>query len=176
VLIKAETKSRATRAKEDSNSGNMDFTAESAAEDEDGSGRFRFWKTEAFKAKEKELRYKYVKAGLRKEFLSNMVERICRFRNYNSIIPEGSHSELGRLIVYLLRELLKIENKYGYKVPLLIAEHQTTRKNDQVTMTGILRLNEHFLATLIPKLERSEDMFVHMERSVPTIIEPLPWL
>jgi hypothetical protein len=35
---------------------------------------------------------------------------------------------------------------------------------------SILRLNEHFLLTLIPKLEKSEDMFVHMERSVPTII------
>lgn len=92
------------------------------------------------------------------------------------MIPERAHMELGNLIVYLLRELLKIENKYGYKVPLLIAEHRTTRKNDQLIFTNILRLNEHFLMTLIPKLEKSEDMFVHMERSVPTIIEPLPWL
>jgi len=30
--------------------------------------------------------------------------------------------------------------------------------------------------SLIPKLEKSQDMFVHMERSVPTIIKPLPWM
>ena len=75
-----------------------------------------------------------------------------------------------------MKELLKIENKYGYKVPLLIAEHKSVKKNDTCVQISVLRLNEHFLTTLIPKLEKSEDMFVHMERSVPTIIEPLPWI
>ena len=53
LLIKAEIKTKANRAKEDSNSTNMDFTNEAtpAEEGEDGSDRFRFWKTEAFKAK-----------------------------------------------------------------------------------------------------------------------------
>jgi hypothetical protein len=41
------------------------------------------------------------------------------------MIPERAQLELGNLIIYLLKELLMIENKYGYKVPLLITAHKT---------------------------------------------------
>jgi hypothetical protein len=37
-----------------------------------------------------------------------MVTRITRFKRYNSILPEKAQTELGHLIVYLLKELLKI--------------------------------------------------------------------
>lgn len=99
-----------------------------------------------------------------------MITRITRFKKYAGVIPERVHSELGHLIVFFLKELLKIENKYGYKVPLLIKEHRSNKTATGMVMVSILRLNEHFLSTLIPKLEKSEDMFVHMEKSVPTII------
>jgi hypothetical protein len=32
------------------------------------------------------------------------------------------------------------------------------------------------LEDIIPKIEKSDDIFLHMERCVPTIIEPLAWL
>ena len=59
---------------------------------------------------------------------------------------------------------------------LLIVDHRIVKQDNNFKSINILRLNESFLATLIPKLEKNEDMFIHMERSVPTLIEPLSWI
>lgn len=101
---------------------------------------------------------------------------MSRFLPPGSSLPENVKNRLGHLIIYILKEVLTIENKYGYKVPLLSSEHRSTKKKDQFSKVAILRINEHFLRTVIPKLEKTEDIFIHMERSLPTIIEPLPWL
>jgi len=49
---------------------------------------------------------------------------------------------MGRMLVFILKELLKIKNKYNYKVPLLILEHRTFKKNDEFTSSSILRVND----------------------------------
>ena len=89
---------------------------------------------------------------------------------------EEVQSELGQVLIYMLKEVLTVSNKYGYRVPLITSEHRLLKRQEEFVSISILRINEHFLGEIIPKLEKTEDMFIHMERSLPTIIEPLPWL
>lgn len=84
-----------------------------------GDSAPKHWKSEQFKAKEKELPYKYMPAVKRREFIDNLQKKMSRFRGPEPILPENVKAEIGHLLVYILKEVLTIENKYGYKVPLL---------------------------------------------------------
>ncbi len=55
---------------------------------------------------------------------------MSRFLPPGSSLPENVKNRLGHLIIYILKEVLTIENKYGYKVPLLSSEHRSTKKKD----------------------------------------------
>jgi hypothetical protein len=81
-----------------------------------------------------------------------MVKNLSQYRRQKSEIPEHVQVEMGRLLVFMLKEIIKIKNKYNYKVPLLILEHRTFKKNEEFTSASILRVNEDFLETIIPKL------------------------
>jgi DNA-directed RNA polymerase len=39
-----------------------------------------------------------------------------------------------------------------------------------------LKINDFFLHDILPKLEKEGDLHLHLERSLPTLIEPLPWV
>ena len=67
-------------------------------------------------------------------------------------MPEDVQNELGQLIVFILKEVLTIQNKYGYKVPFITSEHRSIKKQDEFMKVSILRINEHFLNRVIPKL------------------------
>ena len=135
----------------------------------------RYYRSEAFLQKEKESAYKYVAPLLRKEFLNNMASRISRLRRKEEI-PNKVKREMGELLVTLLRELLKVKNKHGYAVPLLHLEHRFVQKDSKYQAHSVLRINEEFVGRLMPKISKTEDMFLHMERSVPALIAPLPWV
>ena len=54
--------------------------------------------------------------------------------------------------MFILKEVLTIQNKYGYKVPFITSEHRSIKKQDEFMKVSILRINEHFLNRVIPKL------------------------
>ena len=44
---------------------------------------------------------------------------MSRFHHPKGDMPEDIQALMGQLIVFILKEVLTIENKYGYKVPFL---------------------------------------------------------
>jgi hypothetical protein len=80
---------------------------------------------------------------------------MSRFGRNRSEFPKQVETDLGQLLIYILKEVLTIENKYGYKVPFLISEHRSIKQNEEFTTLSILRVNEHFLNDILPRLEKT---------------------
>ncbi len=123
--------------------------------------------------------YKYISPENRKSFLNDLSAKISK-RMLWSIdykqIPEEILLEISRVVLVMARDLLKVKNKYGYKVPLLVPELKYIRSNKQVSTVNILKINDYFMKTIVSVLEKEGDLFLHQEKSVPTIIQPLPWI
>ena len=80
------------------------------------------------------------------------------------------------MLIYLMKEIIKTKNRSGHLVPLLSIEHKYFKKLGEVKYDRRLKVNDHFLNTILPIIEKEGDLFMHLDRSVPTIIEPLPWV
>jgi hypothetical protein len=75
-----------------------------------------------------------------------------------------------------MKATVKVSNRHGQLADLLIEERRIVRDETGVKTVILLKINEDFLATIVPKLEKSGDLFMHQERSVSTIVPPLPWV
>lgn len=65
---------------------------------------------------------------------------------------------------------MKTENKSGHRVPLLTLEYKYFKRNGETLCDKRLKINDHFLNTILPVIEKEGDLFMHLDRSVPTII------
>ena len=64
-----------------------------------------------------------------------------KYQNPKDEMPEPIQSELGKILIYIIKEVLTIDNKYGYKVPLITSEHKATKKQEEFFSVSILRIN-----------------------------------
>lgn len=65
-------------------------------------------------------------------------------------MPVEVQVHIGTVLIYLMKEIIRIKNKSGYKVPLLFLEHKLQKKDGDVLSIKLLRINEHFLNTIEP--------------------------
>lgn len=91
-------------------------------------------------------------------------------------ISEEAQFQMGATLIFLMKETIKTKNKSGYNVNLLTIEHKYTRVEKEVRSVKLLKVQEHFLNTILPEIEKEGDLFMHLDRAVPTIIEPMPWI
>jgi hypothetical protein len=66
----------------------------------------------------------------RREFVGHLQDKMSRVRGSEPILSDAVRQELGTLLIYILKEVLTVDNKYGYKVPLLISEHRSIKKKN----------------------------------------------
>lgn len=69
-------------------------------------------------------------------------------------MPEEVQFHIGSMLIYLMKEIIKIKNKSGYRIPLLSLEHKLFKKDQDVVSIKILRINEHFFNTIEPIIEK----------------------
>jgi DNA-directed RNA polymerase len=74
-----------------------------------------------------------------------------------------------------MKEILKTENRTGQKVPLLTLQLKIKKVEGQIVTEKRLRVSEDFLEAILPLIKGEENMFVHLDQAVPTIIHPNPW-
>lgn len=94
---------------------------------------------------------KFVPAEDRKQYLQEMANKFMRDHyKLKSDISEEAQFEIGSICIYLMKEILKTENRSGYKVPLLTLEHKYSKYNGEIYTDKRLKINDHFLNTILP--------------------------
>lgn len=108
---------------------------------------------------------RYMKPALRKSHLEKLRARIVKNRNSSTnfqhgvdIISREVQSQIGGLIVVMLKDLIKTKNIYGFNTPLL-TEGRKKRSGGgrqgsikSYRQPNILKINEDFINELIPKI------------------------
>lgn len=61
-------------------------------------------------------------------------------------------------------------------MPLLTLEHKYLKRGSEIIYDKRLKINDHFLNTVLPILEKEGDLFMHLDSSIPTMIPPMPWI
>lgn len=77
------------------------------------------------------------------------------------------------MLVYLMKETIKIKNDYNFWIPLIVPSYRKTKKKDGYV--GILNINETFLIGLSQKAEKADSFFLHLDRCLPMVYKPAPW-
>jgi hypothetical protein len=84
-----------------------------------------------------------------------MLQRMMRrttFHDELNIYTDEVRSATGLFVISLMKEHIKIINKYGFRVPLLTSEHKFTNKNGRVMSIQFLRVNDYFMTNLPAKI------------------------
>jgi DNA-directed RNA polymerase len=103
-------------------------------------------------------------------------EDILRGRNrdkYDSV-PKDTQVKIGALLTYLLKETTKIKGSSGFLENLL--EVSYTRRGVTDNYIGVLRINEQFMVDLLKQVEKRDNLFIQLERSLPMIYPPADWV
>jgi len=88
-------------------------------------------------------------------------------------MPKDVQLKLGSLIVYLMKETIKIKNQEGFWQNLLTTGYSKLKNKKQYV--GVLNVNEEFLLSLVSKIEKTGSLFIQIERCLPMIFKPAPW-
>lgn len=89
-------------------------------------------------------------------------------------IPPDIQIKIGSLMVYFIKETIKLKNEHGFWVPLLTPGRMKFQEKTKLS-TGILYVNENFVLTIFKKMDKTNSLFVQLERSLPMIYKPAPW-
>ena len=89
-------------------------------------------------------------------------------------IPTDIQMKLGSLLVYFMKETIKIKNEYGLHIPLLSTGYVRLKPNNQRYL-GVLNVNENFIISLLSKIDKNNSLFVQLDRSLPMIYKCAPW-
>lgn len=120
-----------------------------------------------------------MKPEARKAHLEKLASRIMRstksFESTHVGISKHSKIMIGSVLTYLMKSIIKVKNSYGFLVPLLVSENRKTTKTAEFA-SSVLAVNEDFLIDLVSQIEKENNSYLHMDRSLPTIIEPAPWV
>lgn len=89
-------------------------------------------------------------------------------------IPPDIQIKIGSLMVYFMKETIKIKNDYGFWIPLVSPGYirSNQKKNQHV---GVLNVDETFLMNIMSKVDKNNSLFVQLDRCLPMIYKPAPW-
>ncbi len=89
-------------------------------------------------------------------------------------IPADIQIKIGSLMVYFMKETIKIKNEYGFWIPLVSPGYvrSNVNKNQHV---GVLNVDETFLMNIMSKVDKNNSLFVQLDRCLPMIYKPAPW-
>jgi len=93
---------------------------------------------------------------------------------YQSIsMPRDVQLKMGSLLVYLMKETIKVKNDEGFWQNLLTTGYTKIKGKKQYI--GVLNVSEQFLVDMITKIEKKEAPFIQIDRCLPMIFKPAPW-
>jgi DNA-directed RNA polymerase len=81
-------------------------------------------------------------------------------------------------MVYLIKETTKLANLNGINTSLLTLGYtniSATAKSGGKQYVGICKINEDFIMDMVNQIEKRDNMFIQLERSLPMIYKPAPW-
>lgn len=122
----------------------------------------------------------YMKPQARKAYLGKLASRIMRSSKSFDSAGHGSmnkHSKVlvGSVLTYLMKSILKFKNKFGFSIPLLTSEVRKLTPKAEFG-SSVLVIDEEFIFNFIKQMEHENDYYLHMDRSLPVIMEPAPWI
>lgn len=106
---------------------------------------------------------------------SKMLKKRLSTALFNNIgIPPDIQIKIGSLMVYFMKETIKIKNEYGFFIPLVSPGYVRSilSKNNHV---GVLNIDETFLLNIMSKVDKNNSLFVQLDRCLPMIYKPAPW-
>ena len=68
-----------------------------------------------------------------------------------------------------MKDSIKIQNQDGFQIPLLIQSYKRLKKE---SLLSILSVNEHFTNKLVESISKENNLFMHLDRSLPMIYQP----
>lgn len=105
--------------------------------------------------------------------LNHIKKSLSKLYFHDVGIPPDIQIKIGSLMVYFMKETIKIKNEYGFWVPLITPGYVRSTKDSK--NFGVLFINENFLLNLYNKVNQNDSLFVHLDRSLPMIYKPAPW-
>lgn len=110
----------------------------------------------------------------------NASEKILRARVSDKIqvLSKTVQIQLGSLMVYLIKETARVGNIDGHKQPLFTLGYQKAQPGNysDMKMVGVCKINEDLIVNLVNEIERKDSMFIQLDRSLPMIYKPAPWV
>lgn len=107
-------------------------------------------------------------------------ENILRARASNKIqvLSKTLQVQLGSLMVYLIKETARVGSMDGSKQPLFTLGYQKSQPGNYLDMktVGVCKINEDLIVKLVNEIERKDSMFIQLDRSLPMIYKPAPWV
>ena len=114
-----------------------------------------------------------------KKFAPKVATKILKKKLSNELfnnigIPPDIQLKIGSLMVYFMKETIKIKNEYGFWIPLVTPGYirSNQKKNQHV---GVLNVDESFLMNIMSKVDKNTSLFVQLDRCLPMIYKPAPW-
>ncbi len=80
--------------------------------------------------------------------------------------------KLGSLLVYLMKEVIKVKNTYGFWVPLITTGY-VKGPTQKYMVVGVLNIEDSFLLRLMNKIDKKDSLFVQLDRSLPMVFKPV---
>lgn len=86
-------------------------------------------------------------------------------------MPLEVQLKISQLLIFLMKETIRVPNINGLLVPLLIQTYKLINNK----MHTLLNVNEAFLEKIVLDIQKDNAMFLHLDRSLPMIYQPAPW-
>ena len=115
------------------------------------------------------------KPKLKPKVATQMLKKKLSNELFSNIgIPADIQIKIGSLMVYFMKETIKIKNEYGFWIPLVSPGYvrSNVNKNQHV---GVLNVDETFLMNIMSKVDKNNSLFVQLDRCLPMIYKPAPW-
>ncbi|EGR33869.1 hypothetical protein IMG5_034000 [Ichthyophthirius multifiliis] len=94
--------------------------------------------------------------------------------NYEQLgIPKETQYKIGSLLVYVMKECIKIRNEDNFWVSLLVPSYIKSKRNQG--FVGVINVNQYFLHSMNQETDKTDSLFMHLDRSLPMIYPPAKW-
>ena len=112
--------------------------------------------------------------------LKSATEKILKGKKTLNIeaIPKNVIMQLGSLMVFLMINSTVVKNSLGNNVYMITLDYVKSEpgKRQSVKQVGVCRIQEEFIRGIIDAIERKDSMFIQLERSLPMMYKPAPWI
>ena len=101
-----------------------------------------------------------------------------KLKNRVDVLSKTTQIQLGSLMVYLLKGTTKIKNSSGAMQNLISLSYVKAEPNNPFSklLIGACKIHEDFIVNMIRDIEKEDSMFIQLDRSLPMIYKPAPWV